>query len=531
MDARRPRLPALSRTAATTGSFTPPAGPARRRALGVGFTLALLSAGAIATPQVVVAASAPPSAVGDEAILSLQVSPAYTRTGLVVAVTATLNQCSKDCVHVWVTRDGGSAWHRATAIGFEGGHPLVIGLDKPGAEHLYAGTSSGVQRSDDFGETWTGVGGGGIAAVALTSAGESAITVAGGGAPDYMLESGTSRPISGSGGKLQDVDVMLAPSFPAAGSHPPALLAGIDPSTGLPVLQRCSADLSCSGAITLAGATRFTSPVTLAPSSDYAGDGVVFAQTGTGIYKSVDGGTSYAPLAPAPSGGDITTATPMIALASGYREAGPVRMLYAAVIQVHSKTKPGPGQSPTFGDVYRSDDAGASWKPFGTPGPFDAGAMAVAVAPTGRVFGGYIDQGFGGLLCNDGGGWQPSCPAQGGGGSVTQPVGASAATHPVTAAGSGASACSGCRPASGGAAPAQSPGGGTAAAGSGSAGGASAAAPGAGAAAPATTAPGSTASAGGRGPGVIIAVIAVAVLAGLAGLRIATRSGARSRPR
>jgi hypothetical protein len=239
------------------------------------------------------------------------------------------------------------------------------------------------------------------------------VAVAGSTHGDYLvLNGGATQPITGSGRSLADLEFMYSPSFPSGGAHAPALLSGADLHTGLPVIQRCDARLACSGATTLAGASTFSIPVALLPSTSYASDGVVYAQSGRGIYKSVDGGTSFAPLSVGQPGASAT-ATPMLALAPGYRDAGPVRTAYAAVLQAFISGT----TSHSAGGIYRTTDAGATWRPIGSPGPFDQGATAVAVAPDGRIFAGYEGSaGHAGLVCStDAHTWQAACPAVGGG--------------------------------------------------------------------------------------------------------------------
>src|SRR5437867_323082 len=63
---------------------------------------------------------APPSSIGNEFVQWIAVSPAYQRTGLVAAFAAELNCPAKaDCGHLWVSHDGGSSWHKATAANWQ----------------------------------------------------------------------------------------------------------------------------------------------------------------------------------------------------------------------------------------------------------------------------------------------------------------------------------------------------------------------------------------------------------------------------
>ena len=357
-----------------------------------------------------------PSGVGDQNVSWIVVSPAYQRTGLVVAVAAPLSGCQSNCMKLWITHSGGASWATASAAGWDGGRP-VITVDGSGREVLFAASGTALQRSDDDGQTWSTVasGGGVLPSPSPQFASDHAVAVAVAGGQDYVLRGTSSQPVTGSGKTLDDLSFMYSPAFPSAGSHAPVLLAAADnTSAHNPVIQRCTAALACSGGATLPGSTSFSAPETLVPSTDYANDGVVFAQSGRGIYKSTDGAGTFTPLTVLSANGAAGTATPMLALAPGYREAGPVRSAFVAVFQTFTDQK----NPHTAGGVYRTGDGGATWSRVGSPSPLDGGADAVAVAPDGRLFAGYLEQAgqqaSGGLLCSTNGNtWQATCPALG----------------------------------------------------------------------------------------------------------------------
>jgi hypothetical protein len=230
------------------------------------------------------------------------------------------------------------------------------------------------------------------------------------GSADYLLQSGASKPIPGSGGAYHDVDFMFSPTFPSGGRYSPVLLSAADNSSGLPVIQTCNATYQCTGATTLAGSSTFSIPVSLVPSTQFSADGTVFARAGTGIYKSTDGGTTFAPLTVGQTNASKTS-IPSMVLAPGYAEHGSVRTAYAAVLQIFGL---GTSHGTSSGGIYRSEDGGTTWSRLGSPSPLDTGATVVAVAPDGRLFGGYIapSSQSAGLLCStDGTTWTASCPA------------------------------------------------------------------------------------------------------------------------
>jgi hypothetical protein len=309
----------------------------------------------------------------------------------------------------------------------------VIAVDARGHDVLYSGSTAGVVRSDDAGNTWVVVGPSGTPSVSSTYASDDAtvaVAVPQGG--DYLLNTSGKGTAPGSGGSLTDMSFAYAPSFPSGGKYAPVLLTAEDKGQRLPVIQQCTASYVCSGSTTLPGAVYFSSPVTLLPSTGYANDGSVFAQSGRGIYKSTNGGVSFTPI----SLGDpsaTATATPMLALAPGYKEQSSTKTAWAAVFQVF-QDKTDPKKSHAGGGLYRTDDGGGTWRAVASPGPFDGGAVSVAVALDGRLFAGYVGgtTGNAGLMCSGDGGttWQAACSPVGSAANDPGAVGGS--VHPCT---------------------------------------------------------------------------------------------------
>jgi hypothetical protein len=465
----------------------------RSTAIGSGGLLLFASVAVLARAAPVAEAAGSPSAIGNQAVQWLAVSPAYAHSGLVVALATPLQGCSQNCVHLWVSQNGGSTWSQSPANGWQGGRP-VIGVDGAGHDVLVAASGTQLQTSTDAGNTWTNVAPNGttLPAIAPSFASDGAVAVANPQGHDYVFSGGANHAVGGSGGAYTDLSFMYAPTFPSGGHFAPALLSGQDSHSQLPVVEQCNSSFSCSGATTLAGSTNFSAPATLIPSTDYANDGTVFAQSGRGIYKSTNGGAAFSPLALVPSNGAEATATPMLALAPGYKEGGPVRTAYAAVFQVFTDPK----NPHSAGGVYQTTDGGASWHALGSPSPLDGGVFSVAVAPDGRLFAGYTGEqnntASGGLLCSQDGGqsWQAAC----------SPVSGGPAT-PVSSAAAGqctGNSCPHATPAP--ASPAHATPSGAAAGGSGSNGGG--------------TAVGASASAsgGGGGGGVSIALVIIAIV-------------------
>jgi hypothetical protein len=420
----------------------------RTLAIAATGTAAMMLTGIGALPGSAAGASTMPSAVGNEAVQSLVVSPAYSTTHFVAALTIA-SVCSQNCTHVWVTHDGGFSWTHAAANGLTSALNLTDAVGPGNHDILYAGGGSqGVLRSDDSGEHWTSAGGNGTPTPAPDYTTSGVVVVA--GTTDYLIEPGGDHQVSGSGGSLYDGYFTYAGT--AGGQSATILLAAQD-HAGNGLVERCSASYSCNSPAALPGTQRFSGVAVLVPSPSFASDGTVFAQTQTGTLKSSDGARSFTPLTIVPG----TTSTPMVALAPGYRDSGPNRTVYAAVLHmVPASTTSTPPPYGTTGGIYVSHDGGSTWSSFTGPGYFDAGAVAVAVAPDGRIFGGYQRGGaHAGLLCSDDGGasWKTSC------GTAAAHSSGQAAPSGHVAPGTSATPCAGvgCPVAAGSASAAASP--------------------------------------------------------------------------
>ncbi len=390
-----------------------------RRALALGLAAA---AATLCASVPVRAQTAPPasSAIGNEAILSIAVSPLYQRTGLVVVQGGELSNCSSNCARLWISRDGGSTWHLAAGGGTGVALHPVVAVTGSGHEVLIGYGDKGIQRSDDDGDTWRTLGSvGGMPAPEPSFAQSGLVAVAAGTNRDYLLDGATVQPLPGSGGVLEDTSFGYSPAFPQGSAKAPAaLVAGIQPTSHLPAVASCSGSLACSAPVVLPGTTTLSGAPNLHLSSTFDRDGTVFARTETGIYRSTDGGATFTQLQVGAAGAS-QTGTAMMALASGYSQTGAVRTAYAAVLQ---SMPAGTGSGTrTDGGIYRSTDGGTTWARLGSSDLLNRGAIAVAVAPDGRLFAGYLSH-SGGLLCSADGGrtWQPACPplAAGHGSSV-----------------------------------------------------------------------------------------------------------------
>lgn len=355
---------------------------------------ALLWAG-LTAGQPVVAQAAGISAIGNEAPLTFAVSPLYARTHMLAAVSGPLGQCSRDCLHLWVSRDGGASWHRGGS-GSPPGAQLAIVPGARGGERIAVATQDGVMASDDDGGSWVRLGGQGVPSGAPWL-GAGAIAVAGRGADDYVVAADGDHPVAGSHDAATDL------AFSATGAADvPALLAARDTSSGLPEVMQCDGTLACSGAALLPGASpQGSGDITVLAAVDFTSSQVVYARTTRAIYASVDGGRTFLSVTLPPAPGATYTTIPAIAV-----DPHDSRTLYAALLEVVGTAR----SQLTAGGVYVSHDRGTTWRALSSPGPVDGGATSVAVAPDGRVFAGYVNaHGDAGLVCSDGEQWRATC--------------------------------------------------------------------------------------------------------------------------
>ena len=365
----------------------------------------------VAAPPSTHSVAGPDSAIGAAYVTSVVISPAFQQTGTVV-VLATQVRCKHDCFPIWLSHDGGATWHRSPITRFQP-TALVIAVDDHHHETFFGGTSKVLMRSDDGGEHWTSIGTGGRPTLLPTSSSDRRVVIAEASGPaDYVWHNTVVDDVAGSGGREQDMQFMLSPTYPDGGAFSPVLLLAINSTTGRPDLLDCTVQFECSHPRPLSGLVvpSGISGTLLYPAEDYAQHGTVFANTTAGVFKSTDGGRTFAPLAVAPAAGTLVSTTPMFDLAPGYRESGPVRTAYVAVSQIASSAN---GQLAPRGGIYRTLDGGRTWTPLATNGLFASGATAVAEAPDGRLFAGYFTaDGNGGLSCSTDGGatWRPTCP-------------------------------------------------------------------------------------------------------------------------
>jgi hypothetical protein len=216
-------------------------------------------------------------------------------------------------------------------------------------------------------------------------------------------------PVQGTSGAMYDTSFMFSPAYPSQGVSAPAVLAAGTDQRGTPLVATCTATFVCRQPVVVGAAGTYAVPLSLYPSSDFIHDGTLFARSTSGLFKSTNGGTSFSPVIVGQPGAAYTT-IPSFALSADVGTVGGGKRLYVAVYQELSRSQGGG----TAGGIYTSTDGGSSWSAIDSPGLFDKGTSAIAAAPGGRLFAGYIDgPQHQGLLCSADGGanWAAMCPA------------------------------------------------------------------------------------------------------------------------
>lgn len=364
-------------------------GRAAARARGrAGVSLIAAALVALATASRADAAAAPASAIGDQAPQWIAVSPTYWDTRMAAVLATAMAGCRSRCTHLWVTRDGGATWHDHH-LPFDAAHVVILGHD--GArESIVTESSSGVQRSEDDGATWQVIGPAG------TPSGDAsgAVMVAVPNGVDYVVDTRGRHDVTGSAGGAVDV-VFARAQFNG-------WLAAVDPRSGDAEVLHCDTALRCSGGALLAGVTGADLSVMVASQ-----ERDVIVRTTRALYRSTDGGRTFAPVAL-----PLSQRSGYTAVASTDVEPGVDReVIYVALLNVQPS---GSSAATTSGGVFVSVDGGLTWHTSTDGTPLDHGATAVAAAPDGRVFAGFVDAaGVAGLMCYDGesGAWHATCPA------------------------------------------------------------------------------------------------------------------------
>lgn len=208
--------------------------------------------------------------------------------------------------------------------------------------------------------------------------------------------------------------------------EPHAFVAGVEPATGFPAVARCDASFRCDDP-SLVASVEDVPTLYLSPS--FGEDRTLYAATTqNGLFRSSDGGRTFAPVRIRPPGPDelITTVQSMAFRPRG-GEGRPMTA-YAAVLAVSGEGSG--GEAETSGGVFASSDGGVTWEKVGGSSPLDTGATALADEGE-RLFAAFLDlraRPSAGILCTlDEASWEEAACVKGEEGKPTP-----AAEQPAT---------------------------------------------------------------------------------------------------
>ncbi|MHB8573152.1 MAG: sialidase family protein [Candidatus Dormibacteria bacterium] len=346
----------------------------------------------------------------------LAVSPAYARTHLVLVGGDTFQCNPKPCTQLWATRDGGGSWSELAAANWTAAQ-LSIAVDGSGRELFFGSGDRGLQVSRDGGASFQDIGiAKGLATATPDYAHDSTVALAA-SSRDYTWVDGPRQQhqVPGSNGAMVDLAFAFDPAYTTSESGYPVFLGGLVPQgqgNYQAEVARCDSGFRCAAPLALTGGYGATQPVV---SPHFSDDQTVLAFSQDQLYRSTDGGASFAPVVIVAPQANTTTAVRDAAFDWNYSGAGADRTIYAAIGQVVQD--PSGGKPTVHGGVFRSEDGGSTWSQVGPGSEMDTDARAVRSTSDGRLFGVYLDDfgSRGGPLCSaDGQTWQRSCPPESG---------------------------------------------------------------------------------------------------------------------
>lgn len=319
-------------------------------------------------------------------IRDFTVSPNYQEDGTVFAVAAS---CFNQCYTVFRSQDRGATWTDLKTVGLTGPE-LLLPPAFPDDERIFATGDIGLQVSTDGGRSF---------AMVLPSDGTAAMSPAfSSGDPRIFMPDAPGIVYDADRSAPRPLDLRPGPSstameytygFPTRyDAARPSMYIGAN-VPGVParkgVVYRCSGS-SCDEGVVLPGLI-YAPRIAVVPMAD--GRDAVLALQGSFYYRSLDDGKTFTRI-PMP-GGAIGL---MRQIVSGSR-------VYVIAVQ-------GPHDA---GEIWFSDDAGASWTNLPDPGGSpDTYITAVQPLPDGRLLAALYGE-LAGFACSHDGGrtWAPSC--------------------------------------------------------------------------------------------------------------------------
>jgi len=319
--------------------------------------------------------------------MSFTASPNYERDHEVYASGLSFEGCASLCPALFHSNDGGAHWTRLGAFGFEGGD-VMLPPSYPDDRRIFVGGPHALKVSSDNGGTFTPLtpAGGYTAMSPAFSAGDGRILV--GAIPGWIYHDDTKAvtPFD-----MVPQSTSAALSFAYAPTYPRdhrIVVGGVDPSPAQNATVSACDGSACTPAAMLEGSTGTPAVMT---SHRYSTSGLAYAWDVDKMYRSTDGGRSFAPLhLPAQAG---------IEAVAEDAQGG----LYLGLLQI--------GAHGTTGGLFVSHDFGTTWQQLGRGTALDRGALSVIALPSGNILvGPYANRG-GGLQCSSDGGrtWATRC--------------------------------------------------------------------------------------------------------------------------
>jgi RNA polymerase sigma-70 factor, ECF subfamily len=307
------------------------------------------------------------------------------------AVGASWENCAGSYCHViFRSRDAGASWTKLPAIGFVGG-TLMLPPSYPADSRIFVAGPTALQVSNDGGATFknlTPLGGFGAISPAF-SAGDPRILL--GAIPGWVYhdDSKVVTPLD-----MTPAPVGWAQRFAFSPSYPadPRVAIGGTNRDGDP--QRSAVAMcrraNCGPAVSLPG---LLGAPNLLLTRRFSTTGIMFAWAANMLYRSTDGGSSFAALS-----------LPMDASVEALSEDGS-GSLYAALDFV-TGTSDG-----TIGGIFVSHDRGSTWARLGEGTALAKGTSTVAAMPDGHLFASPDAFRGGGVFCSTDAGqtWARRC--------------------------------------------------------------------------------------------------------------------------
>lgn len=314
-------------------------------------------------------------------------SPQYEKDHTILAAGAV--PCAHStCPVLFRSSNSGATWTRLRARGFNG-YRLLLPPAFPVDRRIFAMGPSGLQRSDDGGRTFRTVHPveGEAAMSPLFNVGDPRILVAAGTVFEYWADSGLVKPASLLAPAGLRLTVAFSPSFPQDDRF---FVGGLGVDTrGVqrPAIHRC-AGVACEQSLLPSG----SGVPQMRVSPGFASDRLAYVFTTDSLFRSIDGGASFAALAmPGAHGeriGDL-----LISRRNGYA-------LLAGVTAGAKVARA----------IYTSTDGGRTWRGYRIARPgFEFGVSSLASVGKTLLAGGSVR----GLACSRDGGrtWAAYCAA------------------------------------------------------------------------------------------------------------------------